>query len=48
MQKGINCIQNWILHTTRMPDERIPKQIIKYQSRGCRSIGRPRKIWIEM
>jgi hypothetical protein len=35
-------------HRERMSDERIPKQMMKYQPREYRSIGYPRKRWMEM
>ena len=39
--------QNWKEHVERMPDTRITKQIIQYYPRGRRSVGRPRKRWLE-
>jgi hypothetical protein len=48
MQKVISYREKWKLHRARMADERIPKQMMKYQPRGYRSIGYPRKRWMEM
>ena len=39
--------QNWKEHVERMPDTRLTKQLIQYYPRGRRSVGRPRKRWLE-
>ena len=39
--------QNWRDHLERLPEHRIPKVILDYKPRGWRSIGRPRKRWLE-
>jgi hypothetical protein len=33
-QKGIGNREQWMLHTQRIPNERIPKKIMKQQPRG--------------
>jgi hypothetical protein len=37
--------REWLQHVERMDTDRIPKQALKYRSKGKRSIGRPRKRW---
>jgi hypothetical protein len=44
MPKVVNYIQSWILHIERMPDERIPKQVLKHKPKGNRSVGRLGKV----
>lgn len=39
--------QNWKEHVDRMPDTRLTKQIMQYHPKGRRSVGRPRKRWLE-
>ena len=48
MEKVKHNRENWSQHLQRMPDNRIPKQIMKYKPRGHRSIGRPRKRWTDV
>jgi len=44
--KEINQYQDkWLQHVHRMYTNRIPKQALKYQPKGRRNIGRPRKRW---
>ena len=38
---------NWKEHVARMPSNRLPKLILRYAPRGRRSLGRPKKRWIE-
>ncbi|KAJ4448977.1 hypothetical protein ANN_00369 [Periplaneta americana] len=38
---------NWINHLHRMRRDRIPKVILHYRPNGKRSLGRPKKRWIE-
>jgi hypothetical protein len=45
--KIANYRKKWIEHLDRMPDERIPKQILKYKPKGHRDQGRPWKRWNE-
>jgi hypothetical protein len=33
--------EGWKLHVEGMPDRNIPKQIMKYQPKGYRVMGRP-------
>jgi hypothetical protein len=47
-QKATNYRESWKQHIKRMPEERIPKQIMKYQSRGYRCIGCTRRRRMEM
>jgi hypothetical protein len=42
-----NYRKKWIEHLYRMPDERIPKQILKYKPKGRRDQRRPCKRWNE-
>jgi hypothetical protein len=42
-----NYRKKWIEHLDRMPDERIPKQILKYKPKGRRDQRRPWKRWNE-
>ena len=35
----------WLQHVQRMDTNRLPKQALKYKSKGRRNIGRPRKRW---
>jgi hypothetical protein len=42
-----NYRKKWIEHLDRMPDERIPKQILKYKPKGRWDQGRPWKRWNE-
>jgi hypothetical protein len=37
----------WYSHVKRMPEERIPKLIMKWIPRERRKRGRPRKTWME-
>jgi hypothetical protein len=37
--------QEWLQHVDRMDTNRIPKQALKYRTKGKRSIGFPRKRW---
>jgi len=37
--------QNWINHLERMDSDRLPKNALKYKSRGRRDRGCPRKRW---
>ncbi|KAJ4443596.1 hypothetical protein ANN_05270 [Periplaneta americana] len=39
--------QNWINHLHRMHRDRIPKVMLHYRPNGKRSLGRPKKRWIE-
>ncbi|KAJ4445812.1 hypothetical protein ANN_12497 [Periplaneta americana] len=38
---------NWINHLHRMHRDRIPKVMLYYRPNGKRSLGRPKKRWIE-
>ncbi|KAJ4435845.1 hypothetical protein ANN_18464 [Periplaneta americana] len=38
---------NWINHLHRMRRDRIPKVMLHYRPNGKRSLGRPKKRWIE-
>lgn len=38
---------SWSQHVQRMNNDRIPKQIMEYKPKGRRSLGRPRKRWID-
>ncbi|KAJ4439306.1 hypothetical protein ANN_07428 [Periplaneta americana] len=38
---------NWINHLHRMHRDRIPKVMLHYRPNGKRSLGRPKKRWIE-
>jgi hypothetical protein len=42
-----NYRKKWTEHLERMPDERIPKQILKYKPKGRLDQGRPWKRWNE-
>jgi hypothetical protein len=42
-----NYRKKWTEHLDRMPDERIPKQILKYKPKGRLDQGRPWKRWNE-
>lgn len=42
-----NYRQKWIEHVNRMGRSRLPKQILNYQARGKRRLGRPKKRWHE-
>ena len=37
--------QNWVSHLERMDNTRLPKHAVKYQPRGRRDRGRPKKWW---
>ena len=37
--------EKWLQHVQRMDTNRIPKQALRYQPKGRRNIGRPRKRW---
>jgi len=37
--------KKWLQHVQRMDTNRIPKQALKYRSKGRRNIGRPKKRW---
>jgi hypothetical protein len=37
----------WCDHLQRKPINRIPKRLLNYRPAGRRSIGRPRKRWID-
>jgi hypothetical protein len=37
--------KNWKKHVHRMTPGRIPKMILKYESKGKRYLGRPLKRW---
>lgn len=37
----------WKEHLQRMDDSRLPKKIFAYEPKGKRSLGRPRKRWLE-
>jgi hypothetical protein len=37
----------WQKHVERLDPDRMPKQILSYAPRGCRSLGRPQKRWKE-
>jgi hypothetical protein len=43
MQIVMNYKESWKLHVEGMPDEKIPKQIMKYQPRGYKSHWPPRE-----
>jgi hypothetical protein len=38
---------NWLLHSQRMPQNRIPLKSYRYRPQGRRTIGRPKKLWRE-
>lgn len=38
---------NWMAHLQRMPSHRIPRAILRYHPQGKRSLGRPKKRWVE-
>ena len=38
----------WLGHTERMPDERTVKKVFKNILEGKRSVGKPRKRWLNM
>jgi hypothetical protein len=46
-QYKIHYRKKWIEHLDRMPDERIPNQILKYKPKGCRDQWIPWKRWNE-
>jgi hypothetical protein len=37
--------KNWREHVDRMSSDRIPKNILNYQRKGKRNVGRPLKTW---
>jgi hypothetical protein len=37
--------EKWLQHVQRMDRNRIPKEMLQYQPKGRRNIGRPRKRW---
>ena len=37
--------KKWLQHVQRMDTNRIPTQALKYNPKGRRNIGRPRKRW---
>ena len=37
--------KKWLQHVQRMDTNRIPKQALRYRSKGRRNIGRPKKRW---
>ena len=37
--------KKWLQYVQRMDTNRLPKQALKYQPKGRRNIGRPRKRW---
>ena len=37
--------QKWLQHERRMDTNRLPKQGLRYNPKGRRNIGRPRKKW---
>jgi len=37
--------KKWLQHVQRMDTNRIPKQALRYRSKGRRDIGRPKKRW---
>jgi len=39
--------QNWLLHLQRMAQNRIPLKLYHYRPQGRRTIGRPKKRWLE-
>lgn len=39
--------QQWKEHIRRMPNTRLTKQILNYKVNGSRSVGRPRRRWLE-
>jgi hypothetical protein len=39
--------QKWLQHVQRMGTNRLPKQAIRYRSKGRRNLGRPRKRWTD-
>ena len=36
---------NWMEHTQRMDDNRLPENILNYKPEGRRNIGRPQTRW---
>jgi hypothetical protein len=38
---------NWLLHLQRLPQNRIPLKSYHYRPQGRRTIGRPKKRWLE-
>jgi hypothetical protein len=43
-----NYRENWKTHLQHVPEERMPKQIVQYQPRDRRTVGRPWKRWNKM
>ena len=41
----IQYLEKWLHHVQRIDTNRIPKQALRYQPKGRRNIGRPRKRW---
>jgi hypothetical protein len=39
--------RNWLLHLQRMPQNRIPLKSYHYSPQGKKTIGRPKKRWME-
>ena len=39
--------RNWLLHLQRMPHNRIPFKTYHYNPQGKRTVGRPKKRWLE-
>jgi len=37
--------KKWLQHVQRMDTNRIPKQALRYRTKGRRNIGRPKKRW---
>ena len=37
--------EKWLQHVQRMDTNRLPKQALRYKTKGRRNIGRPRKRW---
>ncbi|KAJ4436535.1 hypothetical protein ANN_16566 [Periplaneta americana] len=47
IKKAEEYRSSWSQHVQRMSNGRIPKQIMEYKPKGRRSLGRPRKRWID-